>query len=154
MIYDLGGTCTLYWATRYSMIVIALCRKTCCLLLYTYIQYTTSSLLCSVHTHMLSVDPLQGSVQCLQFDEDNIVTGSWDTTCIVSTHMHTHTPHTHTHTLHKHTHTSHIHTPHTCTYTYLTHLTHAQAHAHTSHNSLSSFTLSIQFTCCHKLHSI
>ena len=41
---------------------------------------------------MLSVDPLQGSVQCLQFDEDNIVSGSWDTTCIVSPLIHTH-PH-------------------------------------------------------------
>ena len=25
----------------------------------------------------------QGSVQCLQFDESKIVSGSWDTTCIV-----------------------------------------------------------------------
>ena len=27
---------------------------------------------------------LQGSVQCLQFDDYKIVSGSWDTTCIVS----------------------------------------------------------------------
>ena len=79
------------------------------------------------------------------------------------THTHTsHTPHTHTlhtpphtctHLTHTHYTHTHAHTSHT-SHTHYTHTTHTHTHTHTSHNSLSSCTLSIQFTCCHKLRSM
>lgn len=34
--------------------------------------------------HVFLFSRLQGSVQCLQFDDFKIVSGSWDTSCIVS----------------------------------------------------------------------